>query len=336
MPISNQATSMTDKPHGRCRHRRKPGFGLIELLMTLLAIGMVASLVIPTIQAGREEARRAQCTEHLRRVGRALGSHLEAHGHLPSGGGRGGRQKTKGGPPAGYASQRWGWAYQLLPFLDRQELWDKHEYAVESTPIPEYFCPARRAPTLFRQRALNDYAGVGGGGDRKVTVINVKYSTSTPLRHNGVIVPWLKEFKGHPGGFITPAGVVDGLSQTMAVGEKALGSRGYRGGSPSDTRGYWIGWALESVRFVRSKPVAPSLGAPIGKNAHLRPRRDSPLPLTHRPDYLGAAHPSGFGALFCDGSVRAIAYAVDTDALVAMARRDDRGETPEAAGGETP
>jgi prepilin-type N-terminal cleavage/methylation domain-containing protein/prepilin-type processing-associated H-X9-DG protein len=66
-------------------HPRSPkGFTLIELLTVIAVVGVLMSLLIPTIGAVRAQARSAQCASNLRQIGIAiLGYANENRGALP-------------------------------------------------------------------------------------------------------------------------------------------------------------------------------------------------------------------------------------------------------------
>ena len=154
-----------------CGRSRRSGFTLIELLVVIAVIAILIALLLPAVQQAREAARRSQCTNNFKQIGLAFQNHHDVYMVLPSGGHswQDDRNFISPGKPEGPMKQNWGWMYQLLPFIERKQLWAQPLDAnVASVPVPTYSCPTNGGRiwpygnALSPLRAQSDYVGNGG------------------------------------------------------------------------------------------------------------------------------------------------------------------------------
>lgn len=343
----------------------KQGFTLVELLVVIAIIGVLVALLLPAVQAAREAARRTQCSNQLKQMALASLNHESALGYLPSGGWG---FRWTGDPDMGFGEkQPGGWTFSLLYYIEQGnvqtigqglDLAAKNAALLEQkrTPVPMFYCPSRRAPTLAYgpESSINapndpngdflvaktDYAGSGGCGIPGVTTIDRQGRPSGPLlvqcpeRYphpivcNGITS---KEVAAKFDGVIVsrwPVAlreIVDGTSNTMLIAERYLPVSMYdhRANIPVDNNSMYQGYDWDTVRWS-SGYVNPS--APAGEEMPGMPRPDtdeSGTPgITIR---FGAAHPGVFLASFCDGSVHSLTYDIDPGEWERLGARNDEG-----------
>jgi prepilin-type N-terminal cleavage/methylation domain-containing protein len=170
----------------RARLLRVPlGFTLIELLVVISIIAVLIGLLFPAIQKIREASNRLTCGNNLKQIGMAVLNFHDHEGRFPTGGGdweQGISYTTKKGiTPHGLHLQTAGWAYQILPYLEQENLHllsdmtPQNQMSVQAPypqqiwspdrggeigpaariPIKTYYCPSRRPSGLYHSKATS-------------------------------------------------------------------------------------------------------------------------------------------------------------------------------------
>jgi prepilin-type N-terminal cleavage/methylation domain-containing protein/prepilin-type processing-associated H-X9-DG protein len=142
-------------------HAARRGFSLVELLVVIAIIGVLIALLLPAIQAARESARRAQCSNNLKQIGLAMLNYESAHRSLPTGILR-----------VGDLAQGMGWSAYLLPFLEEQNLYDSLGF----TEFNQFANPPPGSPGVYDSYNTN--------GPATETYLNVFRCPSAAIREH--------------------------------------------------------------------------------------------------------------------------------------------------------
>jgi prepilin-type N-terminal cleavage/methylation domain-containing protein len=112
-------------------------FTLVELLVVIAIIGVLVALLLPAVQAAREAARRASCTNNIKQVSLALHNYHDTHMRFPPGGIGYGWCRYPGAPNnyGAVKVQNVNGLLFLLPYLEQKPLYDKFNHSASAANI---------------------------------------------------------------------------------------------------------------------------------------------------------------------------------------------------------
>jgi prepilin-type N-terminal cleavage/methylation domain-containing protein/prepilin-type processing-associated H-X9-DG protein len=294
-----------------CRSLRRVGFTLIELLVVIAIIAILIALLVPAVQKVKEAARIAECKNNLKQMGLAWLGHESNFGCFPSGGdtwqNSSARKFIANKQPADYQKQTWGWMYQILPWIEQDNLWHEPiDGVVLETAVALYFCPSYRGPIIrpYTQTGVNEMRAMAD---------YVANAGSSEYSFDGAIVP----SKSFSDSNVSVSNLIrkiiditDGTSLTLMVGEKytdwvaAFDPNYTRDGSTygicNDDQGWTDGWDNDTICYSAE-------GRPTWISPNYSPDNNGGCPGW----LFGSVHPAGMNSVFCDGSVHTISYTVD-------------------------
>ena len=164
-PQSSPMRFFTAATRDKSASNFRRGFTLVELLVVIAIIGVLVGMLLPAVQAVREAARRATCSNNQKQIGLAFHNYESAFQELPGYSAFG----LSGSPSAGANLQLQSWIVPVAPFFDSGNLanqYDKQTFfadvpnqSVVNQVIPTLICPsaARSSPTFRIDFDPNDY-----------------------------------------------------------------------------------------------------------------------------------------------------------------------------------
>lgn len=274
----------------------RKAFTLIELLVVIAIIAILIGLLLPAVQKVREAATRIQCSNNLKQIGVAFHAHLDVHKHFPDGGEYWSSSRSMSGDtPLAAPKQEWGWAFQILPFMEQANAWKAPtDREARGALIPGYFCPARREPQTvhdgrYGDSGMMDYSGNAGIDTHNDGSTGGAYGNG----RNGTVCRRYKPGVGRSPVVKTNT-IKDGTSSTVLVGEKSVDIGNLGLNQPDEDQGYVSGWDWDEVRWAVEAPRMDERGV-------------------WTPYQFGSSHPSGMNAVFADGSVHFISYEIHSE-----------------------
>ena len=302
--------------------RRRAGFTLVELIVTVLILLVLLALLLPSVRTSREAARRTQCRNNLKSMGLALHNYHDHRNVFPS--------SSTSQPGQGL----WNWPasgptdpsvrlhshfVMLLPYVDQAHIYNIVEFGVSALApenrrvathvVPTYRCPSYAGPsfsahefyttTLGGQFAIGNYAAMGA-------------TSIAALRDGG-------EPEGvlYPGSAIRLEDIADGTSNTFFIAE-----------TKEPVAAAWIDGSTAAVAS-RGLPAINATNGTLGPSS----LNHSPyLPNEALPHSIGqefgpsSLHAGGVHHLMADGTVRFISNNISPKLYDALVTRDG-GET---------
>ncbi len=157
-PPANQSNPFAATPQAQPQKKSMSTGVIIAMIavplmfVMLVCGGVMLALLLPAVQAAREAARRASCTNNMKQIGLALHNYHAVYNSLP---------------PA-YTVDDQGkplhsWRTLILPYMEQQALfesidlskpWDDPANATAATmKVPQYMCPSATDPSNFTSYA---------------------------------------------------------------------------------------------------------------------------------------------------------------------------------------
>ena len=344
-------------------------FTLVELLVVIAIIGILVSLLLPAVQSAREAARRSSCVNHMKQIGLALHNFESSNGRLPPG------MTLYDSESLGTSvhafllpfieetalADNWTYDSKNLEADNSQVLqnFSGGAAALSATPISVYICASDQieqnpfevtafsstnhpqSPVQTWYSSTSYGANSGTSGFYPDNQGEYFYDGMFSIVGNENSLPDTQNATAGEVGKVNGyrfAQVVDGLSQTIAFGEKyhfdPVHDYLYANGCRVPMRGrlhMYSGWACTGGWDCMGHVLGAMYYFPISVNGAVPPINHRMAPSApcnfvehdNRVGGWGSGHPGGANFVFGDGSVHFLTNEVERQVFTAAALRAD-------------
>jgi prepilin-type N-terminal cleavage/methylation domain-containing protein/prepilin-type processing-associated H-X9-DG protein len=347
--------------------KRRGAFTLVELLVVIAIIGILIALLLPAVQSARESARRTQCLNNLKQFGLAMHNYEAVYKRFPPAQINNitdlatspeyvawQAQYPGNTMPAGYHG--WNFVVYLLPFFEQANLNDlidtdfapnsaatpqeqKNQTAIRGARISMFQCPSEvnkvtggnvNLDKLNYRCSVGRHGIQGQNNDGAITIVNgVRFADRKNYSSFGV----------------RAGDILDGLSNTAAVSERALGDENANRYNP---KGDWVVDSIptpsvNNTPAVRAACLASTSTTDGDSNGgqnwfngnfrlalynHIVPPNKKLVKIAATAGANGchpptSYHPGGVNVLMCDSSVRFVRDSVSANVWEAVGGRKD-------------
>jgi prepilin-type N-terminal cleavage/methylation domain-containing protein/prepilin-type processing-associated H-X9-DG protein len=328
---------------------KRLAFTLVELLVVIAIVGVLASLLLPAVQASREAARRMSCSNNLKQITLALHNFHDSHREFPIGSPS---KSCRGCTQIPAWQYRWSPLAMLTPYIEQYNVYDAlhldvplyghtgvyygpgegvhpdNQQAV-AADISFFFCPSDKARSVQPEFGSTNYLGCWGRG-KPTPGGTAAFDTDGVF--NNVRAARL-------------ADITDGTSHTAVFSESLLGPES------ASLMGHTLvedNWDLVMVQ-LQNLPINDALCSSLGASAsafrcarwvdgfvlysayyHWQPPNsavpDCGVTSPIRALWIAARshHPGGVNVAFVDGSVRFVSETLDVEIWRALGSRNGR------------
>jgi prepilin-type processing-associated H-X9-DG protein len=275
-------------------------------LVVIAIIGVLIALLLPAVQKVREAANRIRCQNNLKQIGIAFHNHHNNYEYFPTGGWDYSTPPAyDNGTPLTGAQQKAGWGFQILPYIEADNVWrggqgaSDHDRVLTAigTPGKLFFCPSRRPPQTVTFTDTEYLNNIPPPVPSEATTALCDYAASN-WEGTGVVRRYTP---------VRVAEITDGTSNTLLVAEKRMNLTQLGQVQEDDGEGYTAGWDPDTMRRTSRQPKPDYYGDSTQDGGKL----------------FGSSHAGRFNAVFADGSVRSISYSIDRKVFSYLGNKSD-------------